>query len=726
MTRLVVVKRSASLLCAAVLVLTAHSARAGVNTWTGHGPSAGHVTFLAIDPQYPNTLYAGTQFGGLYKSSDGARTWNALSSLNQYFINAVAIDPGNSSLLYAGCGGGAFKSTDGGATWSAAGAPNIGWVNAVVVAPSAPRIVYAGTEQHGIFKSTDAGATWVATGHIAADQIAALAVDPTLPDTVYAGTEVGMFKSTDGGASWSAANDGLPDGFGVAVLTIDANDPSVLYAAGGSAYSGFGGGLFKSTDAGVHWYPLDARESVSAVVIDPTDSTRLFFATADYGNSSSLLRSDDGGITWQSANLSLPLRSIRGIVIDPINADTLYAGSGAGVFKSTDAGAHWDLMVAGITNTSVHAIAVDPAAPDTLYAGTWHDGMFKSSDRGGTWTAANGTTGIISVSALLIDPSPASTLLAGGNGGGLLKSTDGASTWSLTGPRDLVSVLAIDPTDPAILYAGGGYDAYKSADGGLNWKPLGFAPEVFAIAIDPNDPSIVYAEATSCNPVLDDPSECTLASDVFKSIDAGATWKKTGLVNVPVSVVLTVAGTVPSTVFAATAGNGLKASTDGGDTWTVLATRLQSNFVPAVAADRTIPTTVYAGGGGVSKSTDGGQTWHRLNGGGLRSTVIALAIDPTNPDLVYAGTDGQGVLSFEEILTPTPTFTPRPTATPEPCLGDCDGDGSVTVNEILTMVSISLENADISVCRAGDANGDRAITVDEIVAAVNNAFDRCA
>jgi hypothetical protein len=81
-----------------------------------------------------------------------------------------------------------------------------------------------------------------------------------------------------------------------------------------------------------------------------------------------------------------------------------------------------------------------------------------------------------------------------------------------------------------------------------------------------------------------------------------------------------------------------------------------------------------------------------------------------NPNLVYAGTCGQGVLAFEEVLMTTPT----PSTPPAPCVGDCNGDGSVAVDEILTMVSIALGNADTSACDAGDAGGDRGITVDEI------------
>ncbi|HVM97771.1 MAG TPA: hypothetical protein VMT89_15355, partial [Candidatus Acidoferrales bacterium] len=79
-------------------------------------------------------------------------------------------------------------------------------------------------------------------------------------------------------------------------------------------------------------------------------------------------------------------------------------------------------------------------------------------------------------------------------------------------------------------------------------------------------------------------------------------------------------------------------------------------------------------------------------------------------------------------ITPTTTSTPSPTSSPTvkpPCVGDCNGDGETTIDELLTMVNISLESLPVSACLVGDANGDGAVTVDEIIAAVNNASDGC-
>jgi hypothetical protein len=106
----------------------------------------------------------------------------------------------------------------------------------------------------------------------------------------------------------------------------------------------------------------------------------------------------------------------------------------------------------------------------------------------------------------------------------------------------------------------------------------------------------------------------------------------------------------------------------------------------------------------------------------------ALADDQFN-DYDATGSSGSVTvgdgMSSTPTTTPEATLTPTPTNTPKPCLGDCDRQGEVTVNELITMVNIALGNAGASMCTAGDANGDGEITINEIVAGVNNALNGC-
>jgi hypothetical protein len=124
--------------------------------------------------------------------------------------------------------------------------------------------------------------------------------------------------------------------------------------------------------------------------------------------------------------------------------------------------------------------------------------------------------------------------------------------------------------------------------------------------------------------------------------------------------------------------------------------------------DPQTPTTLYADG--VSKSTDGGATWGALNTGLEHLTVLALAIDPVAANRVYAGTARQGVFAIDQVAA---------------CVGNCDVDNGVTIDELLTMVNVALGTMPTSSCPTGDANQDGAITVEEIVMAVNNALGGC-
>jgi hypothetical protein len=244
----------------------------------------------------------------------------------------------------------------------------------------------------------------------------ALAIDPTTPSTLYAGTESGVFRSTDSGASWNPVNTGLSDSSGLApsvfALAIDPTAPSTLYAGlvQSCGVGCSGGGAFQSTDSGASW---------SAVNTGLSDSSGL-------------------------------APSVAALAIDPTTPSTLYAGTeGQGIFQSTNRGASWTAINTGLTNPQLTALAIDPKTPSTLYAGTYEDntfrsgGVFKSTNSGGSWTAVNtglppGPNGPI-VHVLAIDPTTPSTLYAGtfspyaGTYSGVFKSTNSGGSWTATG-----------------------------------------------------------------------------------------------------------------------------------------------------------------------------------------------------------------------------------------------------------------------------------------------------
>src|SRR5207249_2489162 len=121
-------RRRAQRLCIVAAVALATVARAG--TWVSHGPEGGSILALAIDPTTPSTLYAATRSGGVFKSTDGGGSWTDVNmGLTNLDVHAVAVDPTNGNVVYAGVtphsfpgATGIFKSTDGGGSWSPASA----------------------------------------------------------------------------------------------------------------------------------------------------------------------------------------------------------------------------------------------------------------------------------------------------------------------------------------------------------------------------------------------------------------------------------------------------------------------------------------------------------------------------------------------------------------------------------------------------------------------------
>lgn len=210
-------------------------------------PNIPEVVALVIDPQISNTLYIQT-FRGIFKSTNGGASWNAVnagypvsrSELTSGIprISSLAIDPQDSSTVYAGTFfHGLFKSTDGGARWNAV---NTGltavnretMVYALSIDPKTPSTVYVGTNRDGVFKSTNGGTSWYAinTGLTPADLfVRTLTIDPQDPNMLYAGTASGVFQSTNGGASWTKIKT-ESTGVNVWSLVLDPRTPRVVYA----------------------------------------------------------------------------------------------------------------------------------------------------------------------------------------------------------------------------------------------------------------------------------------------------------------------------------------------------------------------------------------------------------------------------------------------------------------------------------------------------------------
>jgi len=339
-------------MCAVLSVSDVGTAHAGTNVWTSHGPycdqgggspSPNTVNAVVVDPQRPDTLYAGTFFCGMFKSTDGGGDWSAVntglvdSEGSPYSIDGLAVDSGTTpSTLYAGSKPGVFKSVDGGESWVNTGLAAHGV--ALVIDPHTPGTLYVGTGSFGVFKSTDSGHIWSAVNTglppEGSFEVDSLAIDPSAPGTLYVGTfdgvDASLFKSTSGGDSWRALTTGLSSPY-VSALAIDTpTTPSALYV-------GFGGSLLKSTDGGDSWRALttglsgDAVE-VNALAIDTSTTPSTVYAGICEGG---VYKSTNGGDSWSALTTGL---SGAALCVDALAIDTsttpsrVYAGTDAGVF----------------------------------------------------------------------------------------------------------------------------------------------------------------------------------------------------------------------------------------------------------------------------------------------------------------------------------------------------------------------------------------------------------
>ncbi len=194
----------------------------------------GDIRAWAIDPAEPNRVYAGGTADRLYRSTNGGGTWTLALSLADTRDLALAPSDGT---VYAGLvnqqpaaqSDGVYRSRDYGVSWSKVFTSSL--VSALAVDPGDSRIVYVGTDGEGLQKSSDGGATWTAINSgLSNTVIRDLVVDPGDPRTLYAGTwGGGVFQSRDGGEQWNPLNDGLGNLF-VSTLALDPRGDGVLFA----------------------------------------------------------------------------------------------------------------------------------------------------------------------------------------------------------------------------------------------------------------------------------------------------------------------------------------------------------------------------------------------------------------------------------------------------------------------------------------------------------------
>jgi len=251
---------------------------------------------------------------------------------------------------------------------------------------------------------------------------------------------------------------------------------------------------------------------------------------------------------WRSIGPAPPAVEAA-VLSDPGSGTMLIGGTGGGILRSTDGGHSFNYANQGLTSLTIFSLLMDPSAPGILYAGT-ATGIHKSTNGGASWQNLAGSS--LGAVVLVMDPANHNILYAGSSpNGGVTKSMDGGVTWApvnggLGSPA--VFALAIDPRNPQVLYVGTtGIGAWKSINGGQTWSHLDIDTSVWSMLVDPDDSQIVYAGANGAG--------------VFRSDDGGATFHPAGSPRNGVVYALAKSG---DRLYAGTANHGVSVSFDAG------------------------------------------------------------------------------------------------------------------------------------------------------------------
>ncbi|MCB0371689.1 MAG: glycosyl hydrolase [Muricauda sp.] len=429
-------------------------------------------------PAYPEDLYSSLEYRliGPFRGGRSA---------------AVTGVPGEPNLFYFGAtGGGVWKTTDGGRSWD-----NIsdgyfgGSVGAVEVAQSDPNVIYVGggevtvrgnvSSGYGVWKTEDAGKTWQKAGLEKSRHVPRIRVHPTDYNTVYAAVlgdiykptkERGVYKSTDGGKSWKQILF-VNDHAGAVDLTFDPNNPRILYAATWrvqrTPYSlssgGDGSALWKSTDSGETWTEISKNEGfpkdtlgIIGVAVSPVNSDRVW-AIVENKDKGGLYRSEDGGKKWSLVNEERKIRQ-RAWYYTRVYADTN------------------DEDLVYVLNVQYH----------------------KSTDGGKTFSTFNAPHG--DHHDLWIAPENSKRMVIGDDGGAQI-SYDGGETWSTyyNQPTAQFYRVVTDNAFPYRIYVAQQDNStlrinYRSDDNSIgedDWEETA-GGESAHIAVDPKDNDIVY------------------------------------------------------------------------------------------------------------------------------------------------------------------------------------------------------------------------------------------
>ena len=727
---------AAALACGfAFAVSAAQTDVTGALQWRQVGPFRGGWSTIALGiAEQPDTFYFGAAGGGVWKTEDAGATWHSLGDkLGAASVGAMAIAPSNAQTIYVGTGqveprydvasgNGVYKSTDGGRTWNSAGLAATRHIGAILVDPRNADMVLVGALGHyfgpnkerGVYKSSDGGKSWKQTLFVDENTgVVDLAADPQNPDVIYAaawqsrnwpwlsyfqpnaGPGSGVYKSMDGGSSWkrltgngwptaslgriglAAANGGRV----YAVVKVSPGSGNVHHAAHVDE-----GGLYRSDDAGATW-ALAAKESwlqndyFARITVDPANRDRLYSA------GQSIRRSDDAGKTWTIVKGAPGGDDYHYLWINPKHAERMVTASDQGTVVSVDGGKTWSDWYNQPTGQFYH-VAADNRFPYWIYSGQQDSGTVGASSRSDygalsfrDWNPVGGDERDYDIP----DPQDANIVYGSGLGGRLSRwdkrtgDVQNIAPWPTSasyGGRPTafkyrytwITPIAVSSRPPYALYQGAQM-LFRSLDRGATWQVI--SPDLSAK--DPTakdcegDLAPVKARACGYGVVFSiglsprDNDAIWIGTDdgtIQRTRDAGKHWDNVTPRQVPawgkVSSV-DVSATAPDSAYVAIDNHRqddfrplVLRTHDGGKTWTDISKGLPADqFVAVVRADPLKSGLLYAGTEtGVFVSFDDGAHWQSLRNNLPTALVNDLLV---HGDDLIAATQGRALWILDDV-----------------------------------------------------------------------------
>jgi photosystem II stability/assembly factor-like uncharacterized protein len=701
------------------------------------GPAnmGGRITDVAVVESRPATMYLATASGGLWKTVNNGTTWKPVFEREPTVsLGAVAVAPSNPEVVWVGTGeanarnsvswgDGVYKSTDGGKSWTHVGLADSRHIGRIVIHPKNPDIVFVAALGHlwgpnperGLYRTTDGGKTWKAVKVVNADTgFIDVAMDPSDPNTLYAaayqvrrdafaggnpavqfGPGSSLFKTADGGDTWQRMTEGLPNRpLGRCGLAVSRKDPRVVYAVvqtdkTATGVAGQGpkkgdkvetGGVFRSADRGQTWTKLNdlcpRPFYYGQIRIDPNDDRRIYVLGI------TLHVSNDGGRTFPGGSGALGAHpDHHALWIDPRDPDHLVLGNDGGLYFSYDRGATWE-HVANLPIGQFYAAGVDMRKPYRVYGGLQDNGSWggpsATQDAEGItnadWYRVMGADGFY----CQVDPINPDTVYAEGQYGMLrrisVRTGDGIDIRPRP-PRGAPayrfnwnSPILLSPHNPRTLYYGGNH-LFRSVNRGDHWETI--SPDLTRGKPGPSETTGQTITTIAESPLR--PGVLYVGTDdgrVHVSRNGGADWTDVSdkIPSVPPERWITrlecsrsAVGTTYLTIDRHRNDDVAPyvfKTTDYGATWVPLATDLPPGGpVHVIREDPRNPSLLYVGTEfGLFLSGDGGGHWLRYRNGLPTVAVHDLVVHPRDRELVIA-THGRSLYVVD--VAPLQGLTPK-------------------------------------------------------------------